>query len=116
MTVLLIGERLHPLTTTATTTATSPASTAPAPRRMVDFAIVTAAWLAVVAAAAALPLQHAYVSRAALFIHLVGMAAGFGAVLMIDVYGLMWLFGYKTLHELVDLVTTAHGVIAVAVG
>jgi hypothetical protein len=97
-------------------TATRPASTTHAPRPLVDFAIVTAAWLVVVVAAAAVPLQVPQVARAALFLHLVGMAVGFGAVVMIDVYGLMWLFGYKTLHELVDLVTIAHGVIAVAVG
>ena len=98
-----------PTSTTATTTARAPYPVA-------DFAIVTSAWAVVVVAAATFPLDDPWVARAALFIHLVGMASGFGAVVMIDVYGLMWLFGYKTLHELVDLVTVAHSVIGVAVG
>jgi hypothetical protein len=100
----------RPVTTTAQTTSTRTPSTA------VDFAVVTGAWALVVLAAATLPIQDGRVSQAALFIHLIGMALGFGSVVMIDVYGLMWLFGYKTLYELVDLLTVAHGVIAVAVG
>ena len=83
---------------------------------MADFAIVTGAWAVVVVAAATFPLIDPQVARAAQFIHLVGMAVGFGTVVMIDVYGLMWLVGFKTLRELVDLVAIAHGVIAVAVG
>lgn len=100
----------RPVTTTAPTTSTRTPSTA------VDFAVVTGAWALVVLAAATLPIQDGRVSQAALFIHLIGMALGFGSVVMIDVYGLMWLFGFKTLYELVDLLTVAHGVIAVAVG
>jgi hypothetical protein len=102
--------------TTTTATAARSATTTTSPRLMVDLAIATGAWLVVVVVAATFPLDHPQVFRAALFIHLVGMATGFGAVVMIDVYGLMWLFGHKTLHELVDLVTTAHSVIAVSVG
>jgi hypothetical protein len=97
-------------------TSTTAATTTRTPRRVVDLAFVTGAWAVVVVAAAAFPLDDPQVHRAALFIHLVGMATGFGTVVMIDVYGLMWLFGYKTLHELVDLVVVAHRVIAVAVG
>jgi len=100
----------RPVTTTAPTTSTRTASTA------VDFGVVTGAWALVVLAAATLPTQDDRVAQAALFVHLIGMALGFGSVVMIDVYGLMWLFGYKTLYELVDLLTVAHGVIAVAVG
>jgi hypothetical protein len=110
--------RLQPMTTTTTTipTETTASSVAPAPRLAVDFAIVTGAWLAVVTAAATVPLDDGRVLRAALFVHLIGMALGFGSVVMIDVFGLMWLFGFKTLYELVDLLTVAHGVIAVGVG
>lgn len=107
-------------TTTATTTIAAPsASTTSVPRLSrvrADLALVIGAWLVVVVVAATFPLEHPQVFRAALFIHLIGMATGFGAVVMIDVYGLMWLFGHKTLSGLVDLVTTAHGVIGVAVG
>jgi hypothetical protein len=96
--------------------ATTTATTAPAPRRATDYAAVTGAWAVAVVAAAFFPLDDPQVSRVALFIHLMSMAIGFGAVVMIDVYGLLWLFGYRTLTELVDLDTAAHTVIAVAVG
>jgi hypothetical protein len=104
----------------ATATATSDAAAVgPAPRaqrRIADYGAVTGAWAVVVVAAATFPLDHPQVARVALFFHLVSMAVGFGAVVMIDVYGLLWLFGHRTLAELVDLDKVAHGVIAVAVG
>jgi hypothetical protein len=87
----------------------------PASRRRVDYAAVTGAWAVVVVAAAIFPLDDPQVARVALFIHLVSMAVGFGAVIVIDVYGLLWLFGHRTLAELVDLDTAAHTVIAVGV-
>ena len=99
-----------PSTPAATSTATSTTSGAG------DYLAVTGAWAVALVAAAVFPLEHPQVSRAALFIHLMSMAIGFGAVIMIDVYGLLWLFGHRTLAELVDLDTAAHTVIAVAVG
>ena len=118
--VLNLAQRPHSVTTTTATTTIAPSAAptaVPRPSRVrVDLALVVGAWLLVVVVAATFPLEHPQVFRAALFIHLIGMATGFGAVLMIDVYGLMWLFGHKTLSELVDLVTTAHSVIGVAVG
>jgi hypothetical protein len=97
-------------------TPTTAATTTPAPRRVADFAMVTAAWAVVVVAAAAFPLDDPQVSRVALFVHLVSMAVGFGGVVMVDVYGLLWLFGFRTLSEVVALATVAHGVIALGVG
>jgi hypothetical protein len=113
MTVLDLTN-LGPVTTTTTST-TVPAAT-PTPARATDFLIATLAWVVVIVASATVPLQASQVTRAALFIHLVAMAIGFGSVVMIDVYGLMWLFGYKTLYELVDLAAIAHGVISVGIG
>lgn len=101
-----------PLVTSSAATSAS----SPAPRRAIDFAVVTGAWAVVVVAAALFPLDDPQVARAALFIHLMSMAVGFGAVVMIDVYGLLWLFGFRTLSELVALSTAAHSVIAVGVG
>jgi hypothetical protein len=91
-------------------------STQPLPRRATDFAVVTAAWALAVVAAAAFPLRDPQVARVALFIHLISMAIGFGAVVMIDMYGLLWLSGSRTLAELTDLATAAHGVISLGVG
>ena len=91
-------------------------TTAAPPLRPADIALVTAAWALAVVGAAVFPLDDPQVARAALFIHLVAMAVGFGAVIMVDVYGLLWLFGYRTLSDLVALAAAAHGVIAVGVG
>jgi hypothetical protein len=100
---------------TATVTVLRP-SVSRAPRPGLDYAAVAGAWALAVLAAAVFPLEHPQVARAALFIHLVSMAIGFGSVIVIDVYGLLWLFGRRTLAELVDLDSAAHTVIAVGVG
>jgi hypothetical protein len=105
-------DMVSPSSTSATT---PPAATTPG-RGTGDYLAVTGAWAVAVVAAAIFPLEDPQVARAALFIHLMSMAVGFGAVIMIDVYGLLWLFGHRTLTELVDLDTAAHTVIAVAVG
>ena len=102
------------MTTAAAATAT--AASQPVPRRYTDFAIVAAAWVMAVIAAAALPLENAAVAKVALFVHLMSMAVGFGTVVIVDVYGLLWVFGFRTLAELMALVKVAHGVIAVGVG
>jgi hypothetical protein len=97
-------------------TPTAAASSRALPRRYGDFVVVTAAWALAVTAAAVLPLHHAGVATVALFVHLMSMAVGFGTVVMVDVYGLLWLFGFRTLAELMALVKVAHGVIAFGVG
>jgi hypothetical protein len=101
-------------------TPTTSATTTPAPLRVprpaYDVAMVVGAWSAAIVAATVFPLDAPSVSRVALFIHLMSMAVGFGSVILIDVYGLLWLFGYRTLSELVQLATVAHGVIALGVG
>ncbi|HEV3365595.1 MAG TPA: hypothetical protein VG795_15915 [Acidimicrobiia bacterium] len=98
------------------TTATAVSASPRTERRIGEYAAVTGAWAVAVVAAATFPLDDPQVTRVALFFHLVSMAVGFGAVVMIDVYGLLWLFGHRTLAELVDLDKVAHGVIAGAVG
>jgi hypothetical protein len=85
-------------------------------RPRTDYAAVAAAWVMAVTAAAAFPIDDPQVAGVALFIHLVSMAIGFGSVIVIDVYGLLWLFGKRSLAELVDLDTAAHTMIAIAVG
>lgn len=78
--------------------------------------MVVGAWCAAVVGAAVFPLDEPEVARAALFIHLMSMAVGFGAVILVDVYGLLWLFGFRSLSEVVALATVAHTVIGLGVG
>ncbi|MEW6474075.1 MAG: hypothetical protein AB1679_17625 [Actinomycetota bacterium] len=109
---------LVPATTTATTAAAATTS-APAvrvPHRIFDFAIVVGAWALVVLVASVFPRADPQLGRAALFIHLVSMAVGFGSVVLVDVYGLLWLLGHRTLSEVIGLAAVAHTVIAVGVG
>lgn len=97
-------------------TAASTTASDSSPRRVSDFIVVSAAWALVVVAAAVFPLEDPQVARAALFVHLMSMAIGFGTVVMVDVYGLLWLFGYRTLSEVLSLTDAAHSVIALGVG
>ena len=97
-------------------TTTTPTTTVRVPRRAFDFAMVVGAWAVAVVAASVFPLDDPQVSRVALFIHLMSMAVGFGGVILVDVYGLLWLFGFRTLSEVVALATVAHTVIALGVG
>jgi hypothetical protein len=99
------------------TTAASASVAVPAlSRRTTDFLGVAAAWGLAVLAAAVFPVENAQVSRVALFVHLMSMAVGFGSVILLDVYGLLWLFGYRTLSEVTALSRAAHGVISIGVG
>ena len=91
-------------------------STEPVRRPVGDYAIVACAWALVVAAALVFPLENPHVSRAALFIHVISMAVGFGAVVMVDVYGVLWLFGQRSLGDVMALASVAHTVIALGVG
>jgi hypothetical protein len=105
-----------PATTATTATTTSPSTTGRVPRPAIDIAVVVAAWAVVVVGALVFPLDDPQVTRVALFIHLISMAIGFGAVVMVDVYGIMWLFGFRSLGDVVALATCAHTVIAFGVG
>lgn len=44
----------------------------------------------------------------ALFVHLASLILGFGAVLAIDYYGVLWLMGRKTLREVLDFTAPLH--------
>lgn len=112
---------------TSSTTSTQPVTAAPhaatpevvadpGQLRVSDITTVVGAWAVVVAAASRFPLDVPQVEGVALFIHLISMAVGFGSVIMVDVYGLLWLFGHRTLSEVVDIATISHTVIALGVG
>jgi hypothetical protein len=49
-----------------------------------------------------------YVHRAALFVHLVSLLAGFGAVLVADVHGVLWLLGRRSLDQLLSVTHALH--------
>src|SRR5262245_5099441 len=51
------------------------------------------------------------VHRAALFIHLAGLVAGFGAVLVADMHGLLWLLGRRRLDQLLAVIHALHPMI-----
>lgn len=55
------------------------------------------------------------VRRAAVFVHLIALVVGFGATFAIDAYGLLWLFGRRTVVELRRMVAAAHLLVWVGV-
>ena len=109
-------ELVSPAATSATAAPSVTPRTDRVYRGVVDYAAVVGAWAVVVVAASLFPFEGEQVSRAALFIHLMSMAIGFGAVVMVDIYGVLWLFGQRTLGDVMSLATAAHTVIALAVG
>lgn len=64
--------------------------------------IATLLWMAAVAVASNLTVSDA-IHRAALFVHLASLVAGFGAVLVSDFYGVLWLTGRRRLGHLLSL-------------
>ena len=75
-------------------------------------AAILAVWVAVVGGAATLELGHPAVHRAALFVHLVSVVVSFGAVIFLDIYGLLWLFGQRDVGDILKLVSTGHALIS----
>lgn len=62
--------------------------------------LVVGVWAAVVVIAAVVQVPWA-VHRGALFLHLSGLVAGFGAVLGVDLHGVLWLIGRRRVRDLV---------------
>ncbi len=74
-------------------------------------AVVTAAWLTVVLATPALAVPGrtaATVHTLALFAHLASVLLGFGAVLLVDWFGLLWLAGRRSLADVLRTAEGAH--------
>jgi hypothetical protein len=67
-------------------------------------------WLGALSAASSLHPSVA-VHRGALFVHLASLLVGFGAVLMIDFHGLLWMTGRRTFGEIARLVEALEAVI-----
>jgi hypothetical protein len=71
---------------------------------------VIAAWGAVVAVASIIHVPWP-VRRGALFLHLAALVAGFGAVLVVDLHGVLWLIGRRRLGDLLHITSALHPVI-----
>jgi hypothetical protein len=81
----------------------------------VSEAAVIGLWLLVVASAAAISIDHPALHFVALFVHLVSLAVGFGAVVVVDVYGLLWCLGRRASGDVLALATMANALIVVGV-
>jgi hypothetical protein len=72
--------------------------------------VLVALWACAVVVAARVTTPW-YVHRAALFVHLASLVAGFGAVLAADVHGVLWLVGRRRLDQLLSVTHALHGMI-----
>jgi hypothetical protein len=82
----------------------SPATTAAPVQAGTRPWMVVLLWLALVAIASVNHPSWA-LHRGALFLHLGALVAGFGAVLIVDLHGVLWLIGRRRLGELVQMST-----------
>jgi hypothetical protein len=71
---------------------------------------VVGAWMVAIAVAGAIHAPWA-VRRGSLFLHLAALVAGFGAVLVADLHGVLWLIGRRRLGDLVQVTSALQGVI-----
>lgn len=97
--------------------ATSPVSREPTRRTetisvRAEIAAAVALWAVSVAAVALIRLEAPSVRQAALFVHLVSLAVGFGGVVTVDLHGLLWLLGRRTAADFLAMATATHGLIA----
>jgi hypothetical protein len=77
--------------------------------------IAVAAWLLVIVAVWSVRLDDPVVRWAALFVHLVSLAVGFGAVVVVDVCGALWVIGRRTAGDVVAMITTTHQLITAGI-
>lgn len=71
---------------------------------------MTGAWVLAVGLSPLLGL-HGFGRDVALAVHLVGWALAFGAVMLVDWYGLVWISGLRTFREALRLGEAAHPVV-----
>ncbi len=92
---------------------TAPTVPAPAPPTLRIWRaglLIVSLWALAIAAAAVLHEPWA-VRRAALFLHLASLVAGFGAVLVADFQGVLWLRGRRRLADMLLVTEALHPVI-----
>jgi hypothetical protein len=77
-----------------------------------DFLLVFVGWAAIVASSAVLPVEDLGLRPVALFLHLIFVPIGFGAVVMTHVYTFLWRMGRKRHRDVVALTGVAHCLMA----
>ena len=81
-----------------------------------DWLLVVLGWAAIVVSSAILPVEDLGVRSAALYLHLIFVPVGFGAVVMAHVYLVLWRTGRQRRREVLALTSVAHKLMAVGLG
>ena len=81
--------------------------------QIVDFFLAFLGWAAIVVSSAILPVEDLGVRTAALYLHLIFVPVGFGAVVMMNVYAVLWRLGRQRMREVAALTSVAHRLMAV---
>ncbi|HKY77729.1 MAG TPA: hypothetical protein VJS45_16460 [Acidimicrobiia bacterium] len=77
-----------------------------------DCLLVLLGWAAIVVSSAVLPVEDLGVRSAALYLHLIFVPAGFGAVVMTHVYLVLWRMGRQRRRDVLALTSVAHKLMA----
>lgn len=77
-----------------------------------DCLLVVLAWAAIVVSSAVLPVDDLGMRSAALYLHLIFVPVGFGAVVMMHVYLVLWRTGRQRQREVLALTSVAHKLMA----
>ena len=70
-------------------------------------------WAAIVGSSAVLPVEDLGVRSAAVYLHLIFVPVGFGAVVMLHLYLVLWRMGHQKRREVLALTSVAHKLMAV---
>ena len=69
-------------------------------------------WAAIVVSSAVLPVEDLGVRSAALYLHLIFVPVGFGAVVMMHLYLVLWRMGRQRQRDVLALTSVAHRLMA----
>jgi hypothetical protein len=77
-----------------------------------DCLLVVLGWAGIVVSSAVLPVEDLGVRSAALYLHLIFVPVGFGAVVMMHVYLILWRTGRQRRGDVLALTTVTHKLMA----
>jgi hypothetical protein len=77
-----------------------------------DCLLVILGWAGIVASSAVLPVEDLGVRAAALYLHLIFVPVGFGAVVMMHLYLVLWRTGRLRQRDVLALTSVAHNLMA----